>query len=444
MDPRSTSRRTLLGALVTAPLAATALSACGGGSAGPGQPAEGGASIWYLTGQPKEGIRDAYVAAFNEASDDGQLTATPFENDAYKSKIRTAIGAGQAPTIIYGWGGGTMRSYAEAGHIEDLTDWFAENPEVHDRLLDSVWPAATVDGRIWAVPNETVQPIVMFYNNRLFEQVGAQPPATWDELLALVPVFTQAGIAPISLAGQSRWTTMMWLEFLFDRVGGPELFQAIYDAQPDAWSAPDSLKALTMAQDLVRAGGFVDGFNSIVADQNADQALLYTDRAAMMLHGTWTYGSMKVDGGDFVSGGHLGYGNFPTVTGGKGDPSNSVGNPAQYFYLSSSATDEEKDLAKRFFAEGLMTNEVITAFITEAGEVPVVKGVEDQLTQAEDPEWMDFVYQTVSGASFFGQSWDQALLPVSAEELLTNIERLFQLSITPEEFAANMNAVLGQ
>ncbi|WP_432547419.1 extracellular solute-binding protein [Kineococcus sp. SYSU DK004] len=445
---RATSRRSLLAAVFAAPLAATALSACGG-SSGPGQTggeggggAGGGATIWYLTGDPKESIRDAYVEAFNESSDGPDLTPTAFQNDAYKTKIRTAVGAGQAPTIIYGWGGGGMRDFARAGQIEPLTAWLDENPQVRDRLLESTWAAATVDGEVYAMPNETVQPIVFFYNKRLFEQVGAQPPQTWDDLIGLVGTFKDAGIAPISLAGQSRWTTMMWLEFLFDRVGGPELFQSIYDGQPEAWSNPDSLRALTMAQDLVRAGGFVDGFNSIVADQNADQALLYTDRAAMMLHGTWTYGAMKADGGDFVTGGNLGYANFPTVTGGKGDPGNSLGNPAQYFYLSATASEEDKEVARTFFAEGLMTDEVIDAFITEAGEVPVVTGIEDRFSLSDDQEWMQFVYDVVSEAPSFQQSWDQALSPEAAEELLTNIEQLFQLAITPEQFAANMNAVL--
>ena len=46
-------------------------------------------------------------------------------------------------------------------------------------------------------------------------------------------------------------------------------------------------------QNLVKANGFVKGFSSITADSNADQALLYTGKAAMMLHGSWTYGNMK-------------------------------------------------------------------------------------------------------------------------------------------------------
>ncbi len=57
----------------------------------------------------------------------------------------------------------------------------------------------------------------------------------------LVPKFNAAGIAPFSLGGQSRWTNMMWLEFLFDRIGGPEVFQAVFDGEKDAWSNPAAI-----------------------------------------------------------------------------------------------------------------------------------------------------------------------------------------------------------
>jgi raffinose/stachyose/melibiose transport system substrate-binding protein len=62
--------------------------------------------------------------------------------------------------------------------------------------------------------------------------------------MALVPKFNKAGRA-LLLGGQSRWTNMMWLEFLFDRIGGPEVFQAVFDGEKDAWSNPASIKALT-------------------------------------------------------------------------------------------------------------------------------------------------------------------------------------------------------
>ena len=167
----------------------------------------------------------------------------------------------------------------------------------------------------------------MYYNTKLFEQAGAELPKTWDDVLHLTEVFNSKGIAPISLGGGSNWTSMMWLEYLFDRVGGPEVFANIYAGKADAWSDPSALKAYTMIQQLIDANGFVKGFQTITADSNADQALLYTDKAAMLLHGGWAYGAMKSAQPDFVAK-RLKVGAFPAVTGGKGDPKNLAGNPA--------------------------------------------------------------------------------------------------------------------
>jgi raffinose/stachyose/melibiose transport system substrate-binding protein len=438
VDQHRVSRRSFLTMALAAPLGMSALAACG--TAGPGQAPAGEASIWYLSNQPQEGIRKDGVDAFNSAHPDGKLALTFFQNDAYKTKIRTAIGANQAPTIIWTWGGGGLRDYVRNGQVDDLTDWFAQNPEVKDRRFATAFGAATVDGRIYAVPCENVSPIVLYYNKDLFAQVGATPPTTWDELMALVPVFNGAGIAPMSLAGQSRWTSMMWLEYLFDRIGGPEVFDAIAAGEPDAWSHPAAIDALTRLQDFVRAGGFVNGFQSITADSDADQALLYTGRAAMMLHGAWTYGGMKENGGDFVPGAHLGFLPFPAVEGGAGDPANAVGNPSSYLALNASATEEQKAIAKEYFATGLLTDTDAEAWITRAGSVPVVNGIDSKFAGSDDEEFLQFVYDTAAEAPTFVQSWDQALLPATAEVLLTNIEQLFGLAITPEQYAANMNA----
>ena len=163
-------------------------------------------------------------------------------------------------------------------------------------------------------------------------------------------------------------------------------------------------------QNLVKANGFIKGFSSITADSNADQALLYTGKAAMMLHGAWTYGNMKASGGDFVTGGHLGYMNFPPVDGGKGDPSNTVGNPGQYLSISSKATDAEKETAKKFFATTTLDDAAVDAWV-KSGNMPVVKrqGQAHFGHRQERLEWLKFVYDTSANAKNFAQSWDQAL-----------------------------------
>jgi raffinose/stachyose/melibiose transport system substrate-binding protein len=420
-----------------------ALGACGssGPSSGGSSSGSTGATYWYLTGAPGEKIRGDTVKRFNDAHKDTQIDDTAFQNDAYKTKIKTAIGAGEAPTIIWGWGGGTLRTYVENDQVEDLTSWFSQNPDVKKRLFSSAFGAATIDGKIYAMPAETVQPIVLYYNKKVFDDVGVEPPQSWDDIMALVPKFNSAGVAPISLGGQSRWTNMMWLEFLFDRIGGPQVFQAVFDGKPNAWSQPAAIEGLTKAQDLVKADGFIKGFSSIAADGNADQALLYTGKAAMMLHGSWCYGSMAAEGGDFVSSGSLGYMNFPPVEGGKGDPTDTVGNPGQYLSISSKATDKEKEVAKEFFSSAVLSDAEVKEWI-DTGNVPIVNGIAPQLKSADNKEFLTFIYDTASKAKTFAQSWDQALSPSAAETLLDNIAKLFQLSISPQDFVSNMNKAI--
>jgi raffinose/stachyose/melibiose transport system substrate-binding protein len=428
--------------------AAVGLSACSGtsgpsssGGGASGGAAKGNASYWFLSGAPQEAIRANAVKRFNAANPKTQIKYTAIQNDAYKAKIKTAIGAGQAPTIIWGWGGGGLKSWVDAGQVEDLTSWFSANSKVKDRLFDSSFGAATVDGKIYALPVETVQPIVMYYNKTNFEKINADIPQSWGEMMDLVPKFNAKGIAPFALGGQSRWTNMMWLEFLFDRIGGPEVFQAVFDGEKNAWSNPASIKALTEVQKLVKAKGFIKGFSSIAADGNADQALLYTGKAAMMLHGAWCYGSMSTEGGDFVKGGHLGYSNFPAVEGGTGDPSDTVGNPGQYLSISSKASASEKEVAKKFFATGVSTDAESKEWVASGG-IPIVKG-SDSLLTGNDADWLKFQYGVASNAKVFAQSWDQALSPTAAEVLLDNIAKLFQLSISPQQYADNMNKVIG-
>src|SRR5690242_19821658 len=448
VDHRTISRRGFLN-LGAGAGAAAALAACGssgpsgGGSSG-GNAGAGSATYWFLTGQPQQGIREDTVKRFNAANPNGKISFTEFQNDAYKTKIKTALGAGQGPTIIWGWGDGGLKSYVEANQVEDLTSWFQQNPQQKERRFASSFKAATVNGKIYALPAEVVTPIVLYYNKRVFDKVGAQPPQSWADIMSLVDKFNSAKVAPFSLGGQSRWTNMMWLEFLLDRIGGSQVFQNVFDGKKDAWSDPAVTDMLNKVVELVKANGFVKGFSSITADSNADQALFYTGKAAMMLHGSWTYGSMKSSGGDFVTGGHLGYMNFPKVSAAdKGDPSDTVGNPGAYLSISSKATDAQKEIARKFFGSTLLDDTEIKKWIG-IGNVPIVKGADAGFGSGQDADFLKFLYDVSSKAKNFAQSWDQALSPTAAEVLLDNIAKLFQLQVTPEQWVTNMNQVIGK
>ena len=421
--------------------AALALSACGTTGPGTTSASDGDLSMWGLTNAPMQQIMADSVASWNDSNSDETIGIDFFANDAYKTKVRTAIGAGAGPTFIYGWGGGILRSYVDADEVVDLTPYLDANPEISDRYIPSIAKNGVIDGKTYALPNSYTQPVVLYFNKEVFDQLGVEAPTTWDELLALIPVFNDAGIAPLSLGGQSKWPNLMWLAYLADRIGGPEVFQAVLDGEPDAWSNPAMIEALTKIQQLVDAGGFIEGFSSIAADSNADQALLYTGRAAMMLHGAWVYSSIKADAGDFVSSGKLGFVPFPTVEGGTGDPLDVTGNPSTFWSISAKATKKQQQAAVDYLSTGML-NETYVDQLIAAGSVPVVSGIEDKLAASDDKDFLTMVYSMATDAPHFQQSWDQALSPAAADAMLTNLDLIFLGQQTPQEFASIMNGTL--
>lgn len=424
--------------------AASLIAACNG--AQPGQdtdddspPAgDSTASAWALTGGVHEQLWGASFEWWNEAHPSQAFAVEWFANDPYKERIRIAVGAGNAPTLIFGWGGGTLQEYVDQSKVIDITDG---TRDVIDRVIPAVADGGRIDDTVYAIPNGQSQPVILYYNADLFEQIGAEVPTTWADVLEVSAQFQDAGIAPFAVAGQSRWPYLMWIQYLTDRVGGPEPFQAVVDGEPGAWSDPAFTEALEKIQELVETGAFVEGYGSVSADENADLALVYTGRAAMLLQGSWVYSTFKADAEEFTTGGGLGYTTFPDVEGGAGDPANIVGNPSNYWSVSADATPEAQATAIEYLND-IVFDEEYTAFLLDGGGVPPVLGLEDRIAQADDAEFLSLAYGMVRDAPHFQLSWDQALPSDQAQELLTNLEQIFMLRITPQQFVEAMNGTL--
>lgn len=435
--------------VVTATVLAAALAACGGaspgdstddaGGSGGGSGGDGGtgaAGAWILTGGGWP-VTAASFERWNEANPDNVIAVEEFENDAYKEKIRTSVGSGEAPTLIMSWTGGTLADYVANEQVVDIG---ADTQELIDRVMPSVAQNGVVDGATYAVPMNDVQPVVLYYNQDLFDQVGVEVPTTWAETLDVVEAFRDAGIIPFALAGQSVWPELMWIQYLTDRIGGPEVFQAVLDGEPGAWSDPAIIEALTRIQELVDAGAFGDAFASVAADQSADAALVHTGRAAMLLQGSWVYATFHTDAPEFATSA-LGFTTFPSIEDGTGDPANIVGNPANFWSVSAAASEEEQQTALDYLTEYVYDDEQLTAML-DAGSVPPVAGLEDQIAQSDDAEYLSFAYELVQEAPHFQLSWDQALPADQAQELLTSLSQIFLGEITPQQFADAMNATL--
>ncbi|WP_329271410.1 extracellular solute-binding protein [Streptomyces sp. NBC_01451] len=431
--------RTPIRVMATASAAALALtlSACGSGGRGAGADSGDGALVWALT-QGSEATFRASATEWNKQHPDSQVTYQYFQNDPYKQKLRTAVGAGNGPVLFENWGGGGLKSYVDAGKVTDLTPDLDASPEWKNRIFPSVLKSATFDGKTYGVPVNGVQPVVLYFNQELFKKAGAEPPKTWDDLLALVKKFKAQGIAPISMGGASKWPDLMWLEYLVDRVGGPDTFAAIAEGEKGAWSDPAVLEATRMVKQLVDAGGFAKGFTSVSADTGQAEAQLYTGKAAMILQGSWGYGTIATGAPEFVSAGNLGWTGFPAVTGGKGDASNIVGNTANFFSLSAQASAKEKKAAVAYLRDGVYNDTYIDSLLKN-GDVPPVKDLDAKIEASANADWSSYVYNLTGDAENFQLSWDQALSPELGNDLLTHLDQLFLGQIGPEEFCAQMD-----
>lgn len=410
------------------------LAACGSGTGA----ASGGALTAWGTSGDKPYI-DPSISEFNKANASTPIKPNYFGTNDYKDKIRTAISTPQAPTLIYTWGGGTMDQYVKAGLIRNLTPDLKDHQDFLNRLVPSVAKVGQSGGKTYAIPMDPTSPVLMYYNTEVLKKAGVEQPKTWDELLAAVPKIKAAGFAPISVGGGSKWPYLMWVEYLVDRIGGPQVFQNILDNKPNAWSDPAVIKANTMIQQLVKAGGFADGFASVSADTNADMALMVTGKAAMVMQGAWAYAGISQIDPNFESSGKLGFGPFPAVSGGKGDPKNIAGNPASYWAVSSKASDSQVKTAVKYLT-GTLWNDAYTKVVTDQGNIPPLKNIGPQL-KGDFAKGLD---QMIQDAPHFQQSWDLALSPAASSEFWTQLDLLFNQTETPQQFSDNMNKTIGK
>lgn len=73
-------------------------SACGSqpGSSSGGKADGANVTTWAMTDAPWNPVKDAFKE-WNKDHKDAQISEESFANDAYKEKIRTAVGSGNAP-----------------------------------------------------------------------------------------------------------------------------------------------------------------------------------------------------------------------------------------------------------------------------------------------------------------------------------------------------------
>lgn len=406
-----------------------ATSACGGSDA------DDVLEVWTLEDENVNPVTQESLDRFTADSDvDMRLITEP--NEGYRDAVHVTIDTPQRPDVFFNWGGGSIRTYARADMLVDLTPYFDDDPDFKAAFLPSVLEAGMIDDKHYGVPMRTMQPKHMFYNLDVLDDAGVEPPTNWDEFLTVSERLASNGVTPVALAGANSWTMLMWIEYLTDRIGGSEVFADIADGVDGAWRHPAVAEAVDTIRELVDNGVFGSNFGSVSWDGGAAQALLSEGRAGMHLMGSWEYTEQLGMAPDFVRDA-LGWGPFPEMPDGAGDPLAVAGNPTNYFSVTQESPHAEQAVE---YLKTMTSQEYVDALIA-VGDVPAVADIEDRLAEAEHAEYAQFVYQTVDEAPTFQLSWDQALETHLGEPMLVALEQVFLGELDAEGFvAANEDA----
>lgn len=147
-------------------------------------------TIWSRSGQGD--ALDVVAKAYSDGHAD-KVAVVTLPVDEFVQKYATAIAAGDAPDavsldLIH------TPAFAQAGQLEDLTDWARSLPYV-EALSPAHLAVGTYKGRIYGLPL-TTETSVLAWNKDLFRRAGLDPdkgPADWAEWKADAAKVTALG-----------------------------------------------------------------------------------------------------------------------------------------------------------------------------------------------------------------------------------------------------------
>jgi raffinose/stachyose/melibiose transport system substrate-binding protein len=393
-----------------------------------GDSLSGKLTLWTIwNAEPRKSALNEIVVGFEKANPGVKVEISNVEPDAYKTKIKVALGGADTPDIYFVWSGEKMlHSFVRGGNCLDLTPYLdADGGEWRQRIVPASLQPYVYDNKTWGVPY-LLQCTFMFYNKDLLAKNGVEVPKTWDDLIAACKKLKAAGVTPIALGNLKKWPAHHYACCLFQRLMGQDAVMAQYDPMgPGDYKDPGWVKSLQMFDDFQKQGFFNPSPNGV--DRDDSRVLFYTEKAAMFYTGTWDFSQFSEGGPapsafwskwDFV--------NFPAVTGGKGEQDALEGSPDGYV-VSSKTKNPELAVA---FLKYMTSVEVAKAFAGKCKELVQVKGAVDESTAS----WYLKKYAELVNNAKVISAWSDTAMELSvADVLLDGVQALLAGEKTPDQ-----------
>lgn len=426
------TRRELLGRslLLGAGLAVSGpvLSACGSSASSSGSVEIG---TLYPQGSP---YYSAYqrVASQVEKDHKGTSIKFTFANTEARPKLILRWKHGNPPDLDYVFNSADRTSlhYVTDGDLLDLTSQmnstqWGDGHTWASAILPAFRHFAQYQGKYYMAPESAVV-MGLFYNGKLFDQMGLTPPSTWDDLVSTAKAIRAKGVSPIAVTGTFAPYMGLWWDHLLLREIGPDAVMNVAWGKGKLSDQPGALDAAEKLAALVSDNAFLDGFSGI--DFTAAQASFFQSKAAMILMGSWLQSEMK---DSIPSGFDLRVAPFPTVPGGQGDQQGMFGTMLGESVAKKSkspdvavdylrVTDSKAEQEKRVQDLG-----VVSPYVGMPSP-PGVKGMDTLLAQASSGT-VTYYYYGISQEPKHSDAWygpvnKLFLGKLSPQELISSID----------------------
>ncbi|QBE99564.1 Multiple sugar-binding protein [Blautia producta] len=376
---------------------------------------------------------DSYHNAFVKALEDFEKTYPNvkinmeiFENESYKTKLKSAVAANELPDIFYSWQGGFSQSFAEAGKMLDLDPYYETYKEELPESATS--NARYVDGSLYGT-SYSVNCSLLMYNKAMFEKYGLEAPETWDEFVSICQKFVDEGITPLTVSAKETWVLAVFHDALALKSAGNEKTVKTLTRQGGSYDDKDFLFAAEELEKLVKMGAFVDGAAGLT---RLEAETLFTNGEVPMLVQLANvcmdnYGIVEnPEDFDVVP--------FPVV-GGNAEITDMIGGCSESLMVSANTENPDAagyaafELSKRIadvaYADGVTSSPWTSTpkndDISEFG-----KKIEEYKAQATS----------------YCLWWDTEMVADDASEYLSLLEQLFVGNISAEDFVKGMDAQL--
>ncbi len=319
---------------------------------------------------------ETLIENFQEANPDITVKMTHFPYADYRTKVAAAIPAGEGPDVVqlfYGW----LNDYVAAELIQPLPADVFPASQIDAEFFPMV--QAMKDGdAYWALPT-AVRSLALFYNERLLEEAGVEPPTTLDEMIAAAKAMTKRdGAGNLTQVGMTAGMTAQdhhwWREGLVRQFGGEPYvddYQTVNYNNEAGLEALNFYASLFSGDDAVSAIGFMD----------EPQAAFKAGRAGLHIDGSFRIGSLND-----TRGLKWGVTELPATADG------TRSNYSSYWVnaITTKAEGEKYDAAVKFM-QYVTSDEAMQIWLDVVGELPAKPSVGLTDANASDPVFGPFI-----------------------------------------------------